>query len=88
MGEPWENMSTCSGNSGSIQTIKTFYGGVASPADKPDPRDSDGKWSSVRDATCGEHDGMVILDRRTQVIASDIASKSDFSDEEDVPQFG
>ena len=35
LGEQWEYMSTCSGNSGSIQTIKTVYGGVASQADSP-----------------------------------------------------
>ena len=33
LGEQWENMSTNSMNTGSIQTVETFYGGVVSQVD-------------------------------------------------------
>ena len=34
LGEQWENMSTNSTNTGSIQTVKTFYGGDTSQVDR------------------------------------------------------
>ena len=83
LGEQWENMSTCSGNSGSILTIKTFYGGVASQADKQNPQDTR-KVVFCKGATCGENDSMSYLS--TDSHNSDIAALSDFSDEEDGPQ--
>ena len=83
LGEQWENMSTCSGNSGSIQTIKTFYGGVASQADKQNPQDTR-KVVFCKGATCGENDSM--SSSSTDSHNSDIAAMSDFSDEEDGPQ--
>ena len=83
LGEQWENMSTCSGNSGSILTIKTFYGSVASQADKQNPQDTR-KVVFCKGATCGENDSMSYLSMDSH--NSDIAAMSDFSDEEDGPQ--
>ena len=83
LGEQWDNMSTCSGNSGSIQTIKTFYGGVASQADKQNPQDTR-KVVFCKGETCGENDSMSYLS--TDSHNSDIAAMSDFSDDEDGPQ--
>ena len=83
LGEQWDNMSTCSGNLGSIQTIKTFYGGVASQADKQNPQDTR-KVVFCKGETCGENDSMSYLS--TDSHNSDIAAMSDFSDEEDGPQ--
>ena len=83
LGEQWENMSTCSGNSGSILTINTFYGGVASQADKRNPQDTR-KVVFCKGATCGENDSMSYSS--TDSHNFDIAAMSDFSDEEDGPQ--
>ena len=81
LGEQWEYMSTCSGNSDSIQTIKTVYGGVASQADSP--QDTRGVVFS-HEETYGERDSMSYLS--TNGHNSDIAAMSDFSDEEDEPR--
>ena len=82
--EQWECMSTDSGNSDSIQSIKTVYGGVASQADSPivllRNMDTRGVVFSRRE-TCGRHDSMSCLS--TNGHNSDIAAMSDFSDEED-----
>ena len=74
-------MSTCSGNSGSIQTVKTVYGGVASQADSP--QDTRGVVF-CHEGTYGERDSMSYLS--TNGHNSDIAAMSDFSDEEDGPR--
>ena len=81
LGEQWEYMSTCSGNSDSIQTIKTVYDGVASQADSP--QDTRGVVFS-HEETYGERDSMSYLS--TNGHNSDIADMSDFSDEEDEPR--
>ena len=81
LGEQWEYMSTCSGNSDSIQTIKTVYGDVASQADSP--QDTRGVVFS-HEETYGERDSMSYLS--TNGHNSDIAAMSDFSDEEDEPR--
>ena len=38
LGEQWENMSANSTSTGSIQTVKTFYGGATSQEDKKNPQ--------------------------------------------------
>ena len=81
LGEQWDYMSTCSGNSDSIQTIKTVYGGVTSQADSP--QDTMGVVFSHKE-TYGERDSMSYLS--TNGHNSDIADMSDFSDEEDEPR--
>ena len=58
LGEQWEYMSTCSGNSDSIQTIKDVYGGVTSQADSP--QDTRGVVFS-HEETYGERDSMSYL---------------------------
>ena len=85
--EQWECMSTYSGNSDSIQSIKTVYGGVASQADSPlvllRNMDTRGVVFSDKE-TYGKHDSMSYLS--TNGHNSDIAALSDFSDEEDEPR--
>ena len=81
LGEQWEYMSTCSGNSDSIQTVKTVYGGVASQADSP--QDTRGVVFSHKE-TYGERDSMSYM--FTNGHNSDIAAMSDLSDEEDEPR--
>ena len=85
--EQWECMSTVSGNSDSIQSIKTVYGGVVSPADSPPVllrnTNTRGVVFSHR-GTYGKHDSMSYLS--TNGHNSDIADMSDFSDEEDEPR--
>ena len=85
--EQWECMSTVSGNSDSIQSIKTVYGGVVSEADSPPVllrnMNTRGVVSSHR-GTYGQHDSMSYLS--TNGHNSDIAAMSDFSDEEDEPR--
>ena len=83
LGEQWENMSTYSMNSGSIQTVKTFYGGVTSQIDKQNPQDTR-KVVFCRGTMCGENDSMSYS--TTDSHNSDIAAMSDFSDDEDGPQ--
>ena len=85
--EQWECMSTYSGESDSIQSIKTVYGGVASQADSPivllRNMDTRGVVFSHKE-TYGKHDSMSYLS--TNGHNSDIAAMSDFSDEEDEPR--
>ena len=81
LGEQWEYMSTCSGNSDSIPTVKTVSGGVASQADSP--QDTRGVVFSHKE-TYGERDSMSYMS--TNGHNSDIADMSDFSDEEDEPR--
>ena len=83
LGEQWENMSTYSMNSGSIQTVKTFYGGVTSQVDKQNPQDTR-KVVFCGGTMCGENDSMTYS--TTDSHNSDIAAMSDFSDDEDGPQ--
>ena len=83
LGEQWENMSTYSINSGSIQTVKTFYGGVTSQIDKQNPQDPR-KVVFCRGTMIGENDSMSYS--TTDSHNSDIAAMSDFSDDEDGPQ--
>ena len=87
--EQWECMSTDSGNSDSIQSIKTVYGGFASQADNHlvllrhmDTYDR-GVVLSLQEKY-GKHDSMSYLS--TNGHNSDIAAMSDFSDEEDEPR--
>ena len=87
--EQWECMSTDSGNSDSIQSIKTVYGGVASQADSPLVllRNMDTYTREVvfsHKEKYGKHDSMSCLS--TNGHNSDIAAMSDFSDEEDEPR--
>ena len=87
--EQWGCMSTDSGNSDSIQSIKTVYGGVASQADNPLVllRNMDtytrGVVLSLQEKY-GKHGSMSYLS--TNGHNSDIAAMSDFSDEEDEPR--
>ena len=83
LGEQWENMSTYSMNSGSIQTVKTFYGGVTSQVDKQNPQETR-KVVFCGGTVCGENDSMTYS--TTDSHNSDIAAMSDFSDDEDGPQ--
>ena len=78
--EQWGCMSTDSGDSDSIQSIKTVYGGVARLADDAFDR---GVVLSLQEKY-GRHDSMSYLS--TNGHNSDIAAMSDFSDEEDEPQ--
>ena len=85
--EQWECMSTYSGESDSIQSVKTVYGGVACQADSPivllRNMDTRGVVFSHK-GTYGKHDSMSYLS--TNGHNSDIAAMSDFSDEEDEPR--
>ena len=85
--EQWECMSTYSGESDSIQSVKTVYGGVACQADSPIVQlrnmDTRGVVFSHK-GTYGKHDSMSYLS--TNGHNSDIAAMSDFSDEEDEPR--
>ena len=82
--EQWECMSTVSGNSDSIQSIITVYGGVVCEADSPPVLvrnvNTRGVVSS-RGGTYGKHDSMSDLSSNGH--NSDIAAMSDFSEEED-----
>ena len=78
LGEQWEYMSSCSGNSDSIRTITTVCGNVASQADSP--QDTGGVvFSPVR--RYSKYDSMSSMSTNSH--NSDIADMSDFSDEED-----
>ena len=85
--EQWECMSTYSGESDSIQSVKTVYGDVACQADSPIVQlgnmDTRGVVFSHK-GTYGKHDSMSYLS--TNGHNSDIAAMSDFSDEEDEPR--
>ena len=77
--EQWECMSTCSGDSDSIQSVKTVYGGVACQADSPVVKlrnmDTRGVMHPQR-RTYGKHDSMSSLS--TNGHNSDIADMEDF----------
>ena len=83
LGEQWDNMSTYSMNTGSIQTVITFYGGDTSQVDRQNPQET--RKVVFCDGTgCGKNDNMTYLTTDSQ--NSDIAAMSDFSDDEDEPQ--
>ena len=82
LGEQWENMSTNSMNTGSIQTVKTFYGGVVSQVDSKNQESR--KVVFCSGTVCGKKDSMAYSTTDSQ--NSDIAAMSDFSDDEDGPQ--
>ena len=77
LGEQWENMSANSMNTGSIQTVKTFYGGDTSQIDRKSPQEN-------RKVVFGKKDSMVYSTTDSQ--NSDIAAMSDFSDDENWSQ--
>ena len=87
--EQWGCMSTDSGNSDSIQSIKTVYGGVVSQADnhlvllRHMDTYNRGVVLSLQEKY-GRHGSMSYLS--TNGHNSDIAAMSDFSDEEDEPR--
>ena len=83
LGEQWENMSANSMNTGSIQTVKTFYGGDTSQVDRNNPQENR-KVVFVGGTVCGKNDSMAYSTTDSQ--NSDIAAMSDFSDDEDGPQ--
>ena len=82
LGEQWENMSTNSLNTGSIQTVETFYGGVVSQVDSKNQECL--KMVFCSGTVCGKKDSMAYSTTDSQ--NSDIAAMSDFSDDEDGPQ--
>ena len=82
--EQWECMSTVSGNSDSIQSIITVYGGVVCEADSPPVLVRNVLTRGIvssRGGTYGKHDSMSDLSSNGR--NSDIAAMSDFSEEED-----
>ena len=83
LGEQWENMSTNSMNTGSIQTVKTFYGGDTSQVDRKSPQENR-KVVFSGESVFGKKDSMVYS--TTDSHNSDIAAMSDFSDDEDWSQ--
>ena len=82
LGEQWENMSTNSINTGSIQTVETFYGGVVSKVDSKNQESL--KMGFCSGTVCGKEDSMAYSTTDSQ--NSDIAAMSDFSDDDDGPQ--
>ena len=82
--EQWECMSTYSGDSDSIQSVKTVYGGVACQTDSPGVKlrnmDTRGVIHPLR-GPHGDHDSMSSLS--TNGHNSDIADMGDFSDGEE-----
>ena len=82
LGEQWENMSANSMNTGSIQTVKTFYGGVVSQVDSKHQESQ--KVVFCSGTVCGKKDSMAYSTTDSQ--NSDIGAMSDFSDDEDGPQ--
>ena len=82
--EQWECMSTYSGDSDSIQSVKTVYGGVACQTDSPvvtlRNMDTRGVIHPLK-GPHGDHDSMSSLS--TNGHNSDIADMGDFSDAED-----
>ena len=83
LGEQWENMSTNSMNTGSIQTVQTFYGGDTSQVDRNNPQENR-KVVFFGGTVCGKNDSMAYSTTDSQ--NSDIAAMSVFSDDEDGPQ--
>ena len=83
LGEQWENMSTNSMSTGSIQTVKSFYGGNTSQVDKTNPQENR-KVMFSGGTRGGTNDSMAYSN--TDSKNSDIAAMSDFSDDEDEPQ--
>ena len=83
LGEQWENMSTNSMNTGSIQTVKTFYGGDTSQVNRKKSQETR-KVVFCSGTICGKNDSMAYSTTDSQ--NSDIAAMSDFSDDEDEPQ--
>ena len=83
LGEQWENMSTNSMNTGSIQTVKTFYGGDTSQVDRKNPQENR-KVVFFGGTVRGKNDSMAYS--TTDSLNSDIAAMSDFADDEDGPQ--
>ena len=83
LGEQWDNMSTYSMNTGSIQTVRTFYGGDTSQVDRKNPQETR-KVVFCDGTVCGKNENMEYLTTDSQ--NSDIAAMSDFSDDEDEPQ--
>ena len=85
--EQLECMSTYSGDSDSIQSVKTVYGGVACQANSPVVQlrnmDTRGVMLPQR-RTYGKHDSRSSLS--TNGHNSDIADMEDFSDEEEEPR--
>ena len=82
--EQWECMSTVSGNSDSIQSIITVYGGVVCEADSPPVLVRNVLTRGIvssRGGTYGKQDSMSDLSSNGR--NSDIAAMSDFSEEED-----
>ena len=80
LGEQWENMSTNSMDTGSIQTVKTFYGGDTSQVDRKSPQENR-KVVFSGESVFGKKDSMVYSN--TDSHNSDM---SDFSDDEDWSQ--
>ena len=70
-------------NTGSIQTVTTFYGGDTSQVDKKNPQENR-KVVFFGGTVCGKNDSMEYSTTDSQ--NSDIAAMSDFSDDEDGPQ--
>ena len=70
-------------NTGSIQTVKTFYGGDTSQEDRNNPQ-KNRKVVFFGGTVCGKNDSMAYS--TTDSHNSDIAAMSDFSDDEDGPQ--
>ena len=83
LGEQWENMSANSMNTGSIQTVKTFYGGDTSQIDRKSPQENR-KVVFSGESVFGKKDSMVYSTTDSQ--NSDIAAMSDFSDDENWSQ--
>ena len=82
LGEQWENMSANSMNTGSIQTVKTFNGGIVCQEDSKNQESRRNVFCSR--TVCGKKDIMAYSTTDSQ--NSDIAAMSDFSDDEDGPQ--
>ena len=82
LGEQWENMSTNSLNTGSIQTVNTFNDSVVYQEDSKNQESH--KLVFCSGTVCGEKDSMAYSTTDSQ--NSDIAAMSDFSDDEDESQ--
>ena len=82
--EQWDYMSTYSGESDSIQTVKTVYGGVICQTDSPVVKlrnmDSRGVMDTLEERH-GDQDSVPSVS--TNGHKSDIADMGDFSDEEE-----
>ena len=80
LGEQWENMSTNSMDTGSIQMVKTFYGGDTSQVDRKNPQENR-KVVFSDESVFGKKDSMVYSNTD-----SHNSAMSDFSDDEDWSQ--